>query len=175
MTRQCCAITGHRPLHFHFKYDEMNPDCIAIKQALAKEVNALICSGVTTYYIGMCLGVDTWAAEIILKLKKESPALKLIAVHACETQANRWSLAQRERFFDILHQCDDEVFISRKYTKTCTFERNRYMVDHVQCLIAVSDGTNNGGTAYTIRYAKQVGCNIIIIPISPQTTSICPP
>ncbi len=159
-----CAFTGHRPAHFAFGYNENHPDCIALKEEMRKEVIALIEVGVTTYYSGMALGVDIWGVELVLELKKEHPELELIAVLPCETQANRWSDTQRERYFSLLPSCDEVIYVSRHYTPTCVLDRNRYMLDHAKHLLAVYDGRENGGTAHTVTYAKKKEHNIIIIP-----------
>ena len=161
-----CALTGHRPAYFPFKYDESHPNCIALKEAMRLEVIRLVKKSITTFYSGMALGVDTWGAEIILELKKQYPQLSLIAVSPCETQANHWSAQQRERYFNLLPRCDDVIYISRQYTPSCMLERNRYMVDHSQYLIAVYSGQDKSGTAYTVKYAKQNKRDVIMISSS---------
>lgn len=158
-----CAFTGHRPTHFSFGYDETHLDCIALKEAIRKEVVTLINCGIKTFYTGMALGVDTWSAELVLEQKAQHPELKLIAVLPCETQANSWTITQRERYFNLLPKCDEVVYVSKQYTRTCMFERNRYMVDHARYLIAVYDGEKRGGTAYTVSYARRLSRQIIII------------
>ena len=65
-----CAFTGHRPQRFKFKYNENDPGCIALKKALRNEIEALADQGVNYFISGMALGVDMWAAEIVLELKK---------------------------------------------------------------------------------------------------------
>ena len=167
-----CAFTGHRPAHFSFKYDERHPDCIALKEFMRREVISLVKQSITTFYSDMALGVDTWGAEIILDLKKQYSELKLIAVLPCETQANRWSVEQRERYFNLLPLCDDVIYISSQYTSTCMLDRNRYMVDNSKYIIAVYDGQDKGGTAYTVKYAKQNKRDVIIIPASNCSWSI---
>jgi uncharacterized phage-like protein YoqJ len=64
-----CVFTGHRPTRFSFGYDEKNEKCIRLKLVMAQQIRALIKSGVSTFYTGMALGVDQWAAEIVLDLK----------------------------------------------------------------------------------------------------------
>lgn len=162
-TENSCAFAGHRPDHFQFGYDENHPDCIALKQVLRKAVLSLIGKGITTYYSGMALGVDTWSAELILELKVQYPELRLIAVLPCETQANKWTAEQRERYFDLLPKCDEVIYTGKRYTKTCIFECNRYMVDHAKYLLAVYNGQERGGTAYTVRYAKKKSRKVLII------------
>lgn len=159
-----CAFTGHRPSHFSFAYDEKHPDCIAIKKAMLDKMLMLIDRGVTSFISGMALGADIWGAELTLELKAKHSKLQLQAALPCETQANRWSDQQRERYFNILSKCDKVVYVSRQYTRSCMFDRNRYMVDRAAFLLAVYGGGSSGGTAYTIQYAKSKQREIIIIP-----------
>lgn len=167
-----CAFTGHRPNRFSFGYDEADGKCVKIKTLMREQIVALIGEGVTEYYTGMALGVDVWAAEIVLDLKKEHPGIRLIAVLPCETQADRWSAEQRERYFNTLAECDDVVTLNKRYTPSCMLERNRYMIDHAEYLLAVYDGGIKGGTAYTVKYGKQKGRRII--SIHPDTLAVSP-
>ena len=42
-------------------------------------------------------------------------------------------------------------------------ERNRYLVDRAQTLLAVYDGAPGGGTEYTVRYAQSRDRRIILV------------
>ncbi|WP_258106871.1 DUF1273 domain-containing protein [Christensenella minuta] len=164
MNTNACAFTGHRPTKFSFGYDEKNEKCIRLKMVMAQQISALIKGSVSTFYTGMALGVDQWAAEIILDLKRQHPHIKLIAVLPCEAQADKWSSTQRDRYFDgLLPRCDDVITLQGKYTPDCMHKRNRYMVDRSNHLLAVYDGDGRGGTAYTVRYAQGKGREILVI------------
>ena len=158
-----CTVTGHTLPHFHFGYDEAHMDCVWLKQRLKEELQRLIQRGVTTFLSGMALGAELWATELVLELKAQYP-LRLIAVLPCETQADRWTEAQRERYFNILPQCDEVIYISRRHTATCMRQRNRYLIDHAAYLLAVYDGSGVGGTAYTVTYATSKEKTVIVIP-----------
>ena len=108
-------------------------------------------------------GDDTWAALAVLALKKENPALKLHCILPCEGQADGWSASARERYFSILGQADEVVYVSREYSKDCMLKRNRYLVDHAACLLAVYNGEWRGGTAMTVRYARKLGREVSIL------------
>jgi uncharacterized phage-like protein YoqJ len=161
--KSACAFTGHRPNRFSFGFNENDERCAKIKELMRDQIGALIAGGVTDFYSGMALGVDQWAAEIVLDFKREHPAVRLTAVRPCETQADSWTVEQRERHYNTLALCDDVVTLQKRYTRSCMFERNRYLVDHAGHLLAVYDGGSDGGSAYTIRYARQQGRKIIII------------
>ncbi len=141
--KNTCCFTGHRPQKLPWGYDEEWEDCVKLKLKLACEIEAMRKKGVTTFITGMAIGVDMWAAEIVLDLKSAYPQ-------------------DRERYFDILAQADQEVIFQEHCTKSCMHERNRFMVDNSAYMIAVFNG-DKGGTANTLHYAESKGLNIVII------------
>ena len=158
-----CAFTGHRPNSFPWKYDETARDCVLLKKVLAGQIDALVGEGVTEWLSGMALGTDLWGAEIVLSLKKKNPALRLHCILPCEGQEVKWPKAEQERYRSILRQADEVVYVSRAYHSDCMLERNRYLVDHAACLLAVYNGEWRGGTAMTVRYAQKLGREVIIL------------
>ena len=111
----------------------------------------------------MAEGADTWAALTVLALKREDPALKLHCILPCEGQADGWSASARDLYSSILVQADEVLYVNRQYQPGFMLERNRYLVDHAACLLAVYNGEQRGGTAMTVRYAKKLGRKIIVI------------
>ena len=163
MIERCCAFTGHRPRKFTWGYNEADARCVALKETLAKEIAKLVNAGYTDFFSGMAEGTDTWAALAVLALKKENPALKLHCVLPCEGQADGWSASARELYHSILAQADEVVYVSREYQDGCMLKRNRYLVNHAACLLAVYNGEWRGGTAMTVRYARKMGREVIVL------------
>ena len=91
-------------------------------------------------YTGMALGVDMYAAEIVLDLKSKYSHITLESAIPCETQAIKWSVASRERYYNIAAKCDKETMLQREYTPDCMDKRNRYMVDQADYILAVWNG-----------------------------------
>lgn len=168
--KTACAFTGHRPEHFSFRYDETHDHCVLLKTAIGGQIKQLIQEGVTDFYTGMALGVDQWAAALVLELKREYPNIRLIAVRPCETQADRWPAHQRETYFEMHSKCDEVVLTASHFFRGCFLVRNDYLVDHAGILLAVYDGGKEGGTAYTVRKAKEKGRDIILI--NPDTRTV---
>jgi len=94
MIGKCCAFTSHRPKKFPWDYDEADSRCVALKQALVREIVKLVEAGYTEFLSGMAEGTDTWAVLTILDLK--NPALKLHCVLPCEEQADQWAAPARK-------------------------------------------------------------------------------
>jgi len=169
MIERYCAFTGHRPKKFPWGYHEADVRCVALKKALTEQITKLVDAGYTDFLSGMAEGTDTWAALAVLALKKEEPVLKLHCILPCEGQADQWSASARELYRSILGQADSIVYVSREYSKDCMLKRNRYLVDHAACLLAVYNGEKRGGTAMTVRYARKMGRETIILnPLSCQ-------
>ena len=173
MAEIACAITGHRPKSFPWKYNETAPDCVLLKETLAAQIRLLADSGVTDWLSGMALGGDLWCAQIVLSLKEKNPALRLHCILPREGQEVKWPKAEQEQYHSILKRADEVVYVSRDYHPDCMLERNRYMVDRASILLAVYNGTYRSGTAMTVRYAKEQGTKIMIIdPISRVISSM---
>lgn len=169
---KACAFTGHRPKSFPWGYNETAQDCVLLKKVLTEQIAALVDDGVTGFISGMALGVDLWAAQIVLDLRKKNPAVKLCCALPCEGQEKKWPTKTQEQYRDILQQSDKVICLSKAYTSNCMHDRNRWMVDHASVLLAVYNGTYRSGTGMTVRYANDKRRKVIVIdPISRTVSS----
>jgi len=104
------VFTGHRLQHLPFGMNENDERCVRLKEILKEEIiNLIEAENVTHFITGMALGVDLYAAEIVLDLKARYPNITLESAIPCETQAVKWSMAQRERYYNIAAQCDKKT------------------------------------------------------------------
>ena len=167
---RCCAFTGHRPAKFPWKYDENDPRCVELKTVLARQIEKLAAAGMTDFFTGMALGVDTWAAMAVLDLRKRIPAIKLHCVLPCEGQEAKWSTPAQILYRGILSDADSVEYVKRTYNRKCMLERNQRLIDSTGVLLAVYNGEKRGGTAATVRYAQKADREIIVI--DPITLSV---
>lgn len=74
-----CCFTGHRPQNLPFRFDEQDRRCRKLKRVLQKEILRQINEeGVQHFISGMAIGVDMYAAEIVLELKHKYPRIACI-------------------------------------------------------------------------------------------------
>lgn len=142
-----CCFTGHRP-------EKLNRSEAEIKQDLEAAILQAINDGFVTFITGMARGVDIWAGEIVLQLRKQNPNLHLIAASPYEGFESRWSADWQRRYKDILNQADLVRFVCKGYSKACFQIRNEWMVNRSARVIAVYNG-EAGGTRNTIEYAEK--------------------
>ena len=148
------AVTGHRPNKL-WGYDYHHPNYIRLGSTLR---NLLIKHDATLAISGMALGVDTIFALVALKL-----GTPLESAIPCQNMDKLWRPESKQLFNSILERATTVTLVTDKpYKPQYMQTRNEYMVDHCDLLIAVWDGTP-GGTYNCIRYAKQVGKQIIYI------------
>ena len=119
-----CAFTGHRPQNLPFGFNEEDERCIDLKKSLREQfINLIENEGVSHFISGMAIGVDMYAAEIVLGLKASYPGITLESAIPCESQAAKWSEALRDRYFDIASKCDKETLIQTHYSPDCMDKR----------------------------------------------------
>lgn len=75
-----CTIAGMRP----YKLPK-GLDISMLVDKIEVEIRKSIFCGYNLFQTGMAMGVDIWAAEITLKLKREYRDIRLICVLPCET------------------------------------------------------------------------------------------
>lgn len=163
MLDNCCAFTGHRPHKFPWKYDEADSRCVALKAVLTEQITTLANAGFTQFLSGMAEGADMWSALAVLNLREKNPAIKLHCILPCKEQADKWAASSQDLYHSILDQADSIVYVSRTRHKNCMLDRNRFLVDHAAALLAIYNGEWRGGTAATMRYARKMGREIIVI------------
>lgn len=157
-----CCFTGHRPQSL--LNDCENSEYIKnLKNVIAKQIDNAVNDGFFDFYTGMAQGTDTFAAEEVLKRAENDKRIKLHAAIPCEMQANSWSETDKARYREILDRCESITYVSRHYYRGCMQQRNKFMVDNSERVIAVWNGENTGGTAFTVKYASRKGKEIHLI------------
>lgn len=152
--RNSISFTGHRPSKLG-GYDESVKKVVDIKNALLYKIIVAYEKGYTNFVSGMAIGVDTWAAEAVLKLKDELPDITLTCAIPFEGQQSRWPVEAQKRFYKILDNADTIHYVcDAGYGAWKLQRRNEWMVDNSQLVIAVWDGTE-GGTGNCVKYAER--------------------
>ena len=150
-----CSFTGHRPERLEMSEDK-------VIAWLEEQIRKAVEDGYTDFISGMQRGVDIWAAEIIIKLKKEGKKVHLVAACAWNGMEKDWEPEWKKRYTKILMGSDKIVYVSKKPGRAAFFERNHWMVDNSSRLIGVYTGAP-GGTIETVWYAKNHGLEVITI------------
>lgn len=159
-----CCFTGHRPNRLPWGTNENDPRCVALREELAARLEGIYQAGYRRFLCGMALGCDMYFAQAVLSLRRKYPDVTLEAAIPCGTQPEKWPLALRRKYNQLLDQCDTVKVLQIHYTPDCMMKRNRYMVDHASLLLACFDGRPSG-TMNTIVYAQRQALKVLIIDL----------
>ena len=126
------------------------------------------------FYVGGALGVDLWAGEILLEMRRreEYQGLEIVLVYPFPGHDERWDPKSRERLRHLKENCDQFVMGSKIVGARGYRERTAYMVEHADYLVAVCDDETAGpsGVEAVLRMAKVQ--KIVVVQICPKTGRI---
>ena len=171
-----CAITGHRPSRFKWKYKENDTRCKRLKRVMQEQLVLLYEKGTRRFYVGGALGVDQWAGEILLRLKEqpEYSEIELVVALPFEGHDAEWDARSKSRLKFLVDHSTETVIVGTTATPAavCYKKRNYYMVDHADCLLAVYDNDRSirSGTGMTVSFAQKKGLPITLI--HPDTSDV---
>lgn len=158
------CFTGHRPETFCQTIGLDGPAIKMIKSMLYYQIQLAIDDGYEYFISGVARGVDIWAANYVIELKRKYPRLKLICAKPFLEHSKGFRGSELYDLNNILKKSDDVVCVSEHYSRGCYMRRNRFMVDNASRLIAVV-GNYQSGTGQTINYAYKQGIDIRTINV----------
>lgn len=148
-----CAFTGHRTVsRIHVN---------SLMDRLDGTIESLIADGYTDFRTGGALGFDTLAALKIIEKKKKYGYIRLHLCLPCHAQDKGWDRRSKDTYSFIMENADTVRYSSEEYTRGCMHKRNREMMDGADICVAYHNGSQRGGTAYTVGYAAKKGIRIV--------------
>jgi len=144
-------FTGHRTV-------KSTPENIT---AINQLIDKAIVLGIEKFYIGMAIGLDLLAAEILIQRN-----LPFIAAIPCEDHPKKWPIEWQEKWANVRIQAESEIVLYPTYTPTCLNERNHFMIRNSHLGLAAYDGSS-GGTQNAINDALKA--RLTVFSFNPQT------
>ena len=104
---------------------------------------------------GMAQGWDTGLALAALTMD-----LPLIAAIPCTNQKERWPRDSQWLYGEILKDASEIFILAEDYSPQAMYDRNIWMVDNCDEVLAYWDRIKKGGTYHAVMYAKRKGKEI---------------
>lgn len=152
MKNLCVCFTGHRVI--------APAAAPTVASRLYDTLRELISEGFSEFAAGGALGFDTLAAKTVLALKRDFPNIKLTLILPCLEQTKGWRPSDIDAYGHILKSADEVIYTAEEYFAGCMHKRNRRLVDESSVCVCYLT-TERGGTAYTVKYARENGLRII--------------
>lgn len=162
------SFTGHRPQKlrgFDWNNPWLNQTTLEVRDILTAAIEDYIRKGAHTFITGGAIGVDQIAFYSVQALKRKYPHLKNIVAVPFRKQDGNWNHILKEWYHKLLQQADEIVYVDEtgiyyadkpigEYSALKMQQRNQWMVDHSDAVIAFWDGTP-GGTGNCVKYAQE--------------------
>lgn len=158
--RRCC-FAGHRPEGILLAED-------AAKAWLREQICKAVSDGYTTFITSMGMGVDIWAAQIVIRLRDDNPFLHLIAAEPYPSFPAKWSDEWAEAYREILRAADYVKQLAPRYTSDASQNQGKWLVNHSARLIAIYNGLE-GYTGALVKYARAQGLQTVLYPFPKNT------
>jgi uncharacterized phage-like protein YoqJ len=143
------CFTGHRP-------EDINMSELQVKSLLRPAIETCIRKGATNFITGMSRGIDLWAADIVLELKKSHPDIQLFAAVPFHGRifTAKWSHADKQHYASVLKQAAGVAYMAPEFSMKAYHTRNHFMVNHSDLVLACWNGKQSGGTYSTVCFAN---------------------
>lgn len=151
MNKSACGIFT---LHPWEAPAQLNAPDMMCADALQKQLSNIIKTDhITEFWLVMDQGFPCSVAEAILSLKASIP-LRLTCLIPFEEQHNGWPEAERDRYFSIMQQCDQEYLLSHHFSVDSYQQSVQKLLEHCGLLFVIWNG-QAGDACDAIRHAKR--------------------
>lgn len=148
------TLTGNKPLELHI-HNEKDQRIFYIKLALKKRLIPLIEEGLEWIIMTGQMGVELWAAEIIIELKEEY-SIQLGIFPPFLEYESRWPDLYQESFIQIIEQAD---FYQPLYNQTYQgpfqfINKDYWLIEKSGGCLILADEEYPGSVKYFLEKAK---------------------
>ena len=150
------VVTGYKP-HELGIFDDKHPGVRFIKKALEKRLVALLDEGLEWVIISGQLGIETWAAEVVIDLKKEYTDLKYAVITPFTDQEKNWNDMKKEKYHTIVAKADYHTSLTKRpYEAPWQFiEKDKFFMRNSDGILIVYDEENDGSPKFVKKAAEK--------------------
>jgi uncharacterized phage-like protein YoqJ len=157
-----CAIIGHKSKDIPLVKKSLQLQ-IKLKEIIAQELKKLLEEKVYKYMCGMDDGTDLICCEILLGFKKMYPQIHLECVIPYVEQPKHWLAEDRDKYFQILDNCDYKNVMQDEYSNDSYLKRNIYLATKPDIILAISKLGKLSKAETTLRFAGTSGKALVLI------------
>ncbi|KXH87078.1 SLOG family protein [Sporosarcina sp. HYO08] len=162
------VITGYKQ-HELGIFDDKHPGIHYIKKAITARLIPLIEEGLEWVIISGQLGVETWAAEVVIDLQEQYPHLQYAVITPFLEQEKNWNELKKENYERLVSLADFYTSLTKRpYEAPWQFiEKDKFLLRNSDGLLIVYDNENEGSPKFMKKmaetFAEQKDYEIMII------------
>ncbi|WP_035504983.1 SLOG family protein [Halobacillus karajensis] len=148
------VVTGYKPIEMGiFKHND--PKVHFIKETIRRRLLSYIEEGLEWVLVSGQMGVELWAAEVVLDLKEEYE-IQLGVLPPFENQEERWPEDVKQVYEELTMLADFYQTIYKKgYDGPYQFRaKDQFLINHSDGCLVLFDEDTEGSPQYFLRIAK---------------------
>lgn len=106
-------VSGYRSYELNI-FDQTDPKYKYLRKFIENRLKTFIEDGVEWFIIGGELGIELWAAEVILELKEDYPDINLAVIFPYTSFGEKWNETNKGLLERIIHEADYVNYSSNK-------------------------------------------------------------
>lgn len=131
--KNCCIIAENNPKWQKFENSIDGDDFTDKLQAIVEQQSKT--NNIKTFTTSLNLGIETLAAELVLKAREQTSGISLECQIPYENQAEFWCESDRIRYFNITAASDKAYFFSIRYYEGCIEDCYNDMIEKSDIII----------------------------------------
>ena len=149
-------VTGYRAQELGI-FNDKHPGIAVIKKALYDQLYPLCDAGLEWIVISGQLGVESWAAETALELKKEFPTLKYSVITPFLEQEKNWNEQKQAQYMHMVSNADFVTSVTKRpYEAPWQFiEKDKFIITNTDGMLLIYDEDNEGSPKYILKLVEK--------------------
>lgn len=149
-------VTGYRAQELGI-FNDKHPGIAVIKKALYDHLYPLCDAGLEWIVISGQLGVESWAAETALELKKEFPTLKYSVITPFLEQEKNWNEQKQAQYIQMVSNADFVTSVTKRpYEAPWQFiEKDKFIITNTDGMLLIYDEDNEGSPKYILKLVEK--------------------
>ncbi|WP_204172063.1 DUF1273 domain-containing protein [Staphylococcus sp. GDY8P72P] len=142
-------VTGYKSFELNIFKDDA-PEVSYLKKFISHKLTQLIDEGLEWVLIQGQLGIELWAAEVVISLKEDYPDLKLGIITPFYGHTDKWNELNQNKYRYIEEHADfvDSVFHTTYQGPYQFKQTDQFMLDHSDQSLLIYDEEQEGSPKY---------------------------
>ncbi|TGB04570.1 SLOG family protein [Halobacillus salinus] len=149
------VITGYKPIEMGiFKPDD--PKIEFVKETIKRRIAGLLDGGLEWVLVSGQMGVEMWAAQVVLDLRENGYDIKLGVIPPFQDQEKRWPEDLQMMYEELTMTADffKPVF-NKEYEGPYQFKaKDQFLVEHSDGCLVLFDEETDGSPKFFLNKAK---------------------
>ncbi|HCZ40065.1 DUF1273 domain-containing protein [Brochothrix thermosphacta] len=146
------AITGYKSFELGI-FKDNDPSVTIIKKVIQQRLEQYIDEGLEWVIISGQLGIELWAGQVVIEMKKEYPELQLAIIAPFIEQDSKWNETNKLAYSTLINAADYTNSVSHSpYESPQQFrDKDVFLIKNTDGALVIYDEEQEGGPKFILK------------------------